>query len=466
MSSDATLAPAERGNPSPGRGELLGASLRELARVRAADPAFRAAERAAATAWLEARGLPAPDDEAFRFTPLRSVLRVPFAAPGEGERATEPSADARLRGLDAHRITLVNGMPVSGVPGSAADAARAEGMALLASDPLRGVEIRRLGDVLRHEPGRVAAHLGLAGTSHGFDALNAGLFADGVVVFARGGVPAKLHIEHVARPSSAPTLSVPRVLVIAEAGSQLFLVETHAASGDLPHLESSVTEIDVAEGAHVTHARVHYGTSGAASLATIGVRQARDSRYTSRAFTFGGSLSRVDLRVKLDGPGAECVLDGLYVARSGELVDHHTTVDHVAPRCTSRQRYKGILEGTGTAVFDGTVFVRRGADRTAAHQENRNLLLSNDAVVHTKPHLEIDTDDVKCSHGATVGRLDPAQLFYLRARGMDASVARSLLTYAFAREMATEVEDDVLRAALEGAIADLLPDGGAARELA
>jgi Fe-S cluster assembly protein SufD len=174
----------------------------------------------------------------------------------------------------------------------------------------------------------------------------------------------------------------------------------------------------------------------------------------------------LDLRVAFEGPGAECTLDGLYLATTGDLVDHQTTIDHASTRCSSRERYKGAIDGTGIAVFDGTVLVRPGASGTAAHQENRNLCLSPDAVVHTKPHLEIDTDDVKCSHGATVGRLDPAQLFYLRARGMDAALARSLLTYAFAREMVETVADEGLRRALESTIAEILPGGAAARELA
>jgi len=195
------------------------------------------------------------------------------------------------------------------------------------------------------------------------------------------------------------------------------------------------------------------------------VRQGRSSQYASRVFTFGGATSRLDVRVALDGEGAECVLEGLYVAREDELVAHHTTVDHAKPHCSSRQRYKGAMDGTGTAVFDGTVLVRHGAARTEAHQENRNLLLSGNAVIHTKPHLRIDADDVKCSHGATVGRLDPAQLFYLRSRGVDAHVARALLTYAFLREMTASVPED-LRSSLEDKISALLPDGAVAKELA
>jgi Fe-S cluster assembly protein SufD len=212
--------------------------------------------------------------------------------------------------------------------------------------------------------------------------------------------------------------------------------------------------------------RIELGSKPASALAAIAVRQGRDSRYRSRVFTLGGGLTRVDLRVALEEEGGDCSLDGLYLATAGALVDHHTRIVHASPRCTSRERYKGILDGDGVAVFDGTIVVDRGASGTEAHQENRNLLLSNDAVVHAKPHLEIDTDDVRCSHGATVGRLDPEQLFYLRSRGIDPEVARSLLTYAFAREMVATVTRADLRELLEELVATQLPSGRAARELA
>jgi Fe-S cluster assembly protein SufD len=256
------------------------------------------------------------------------------------------------------------------------------------------------------------------------------------------------------------------VIVALEPGSDVTLLETHVSLPGREHFENSCTEVSVGANARLEHVRVHHGAANASSYADLSVRLERDSRYASRLFTFGGALTRVDLGVAFRGPGAECELDGLYLAHAAEMVDHHTVVDHAVPRCTSRQRYRGIVDGNGAAVFDGTVFVRPGADKTAAHQENKNLLLSSDANVHTKPHLEIDTDDVKCSHGATVGRLDQNQLFYLRSRGMDATTARSLLTYAFARQVAESIADERVRAAVEDAIAERLPNGAAMKELA
>jgi Fe-S cluster assembly protein SufD len=231
-------------------------------------------------------------------------------------------------------------------------------------------------------------------------------------------------------------------------------------------LDCAATEIFVGDDARVEHVRVHRGGPQASSVATAAVAQNRGSHFTSRVFTFGGALARLELRVLLRGEGAECRLEGLYIAQKGDLVDHQTVVDHEKGRCTSRERYKGTIGGEGVAVFDGTVMVRHGASGTEAHQENRNLCLASNAVVHSKPHLEIETDDVKCSHGATVGRLDPNQLFYLRARGMNAELAHTVLTYAFAREMVQGVTEEALRDSLERTISDLLPHGSVARGLA
>jgi Fe-S cluster assembly protein SufD len=332
----------------------------------------------------------------------------------------------------------------------------------------KGVEVTTLAQALTDGPRRLEPWLGrVVPPAQGFVAQNTALFGDGVVVAAapqsRGGV---LHIRYEAGDSATPTLSLPRLLVLLDAGSELTLVEHYApgpASGK--RLESSVTEIVLAEGAQLEHVRIVDGHQASSVISSVGVVQARASRYTSRVFTFGGTLSRLDLGIRLDGHDAECTLEGLYFAGQGERVDHHTRVEHAVPRTTSREEYKGILDGDGLSVFDGTVVVRRGASRTVAHQENRNLLLSNEATAHAKPHLEIDTDDVKCSHGATVGRLDPAQLFYLRSRGIDADVARALLTFAFGRELIGRVGDVAVRERLERSFAALLPGGVAAREV-
>ncbi len=440
MSEAAAISAAERPTGTEAT-DLLAASLREARSRAPLGAAPGDVDRSAAIAFLEATGFPTAADEAWRFTPVRAITRTPYWLPLPGD---VPPVSTRRDG-----IVLVNGSPDLG------------------DSAATNLGVRTLRDTSSSEPERVSEHLGrIVSLENGFIAQNAALFEDGIVIVARRGTRTTVRLVHLAVPASGPTLSTPRVLVIGEPDSELVLTESHESVDGAAHFENSVTELALGENSRVEHVRVHHGAPHAGAVGTISVRQERNSRYHSRVFTFGGALARVDIRVKLEGPGAECTLDGLYLARGGELVDHHTVIDHAEPHCSSRERYKGILDGTAVAVFDGTVFVRRGADGTVAHQENRNLCLSNDCIIHTKPHLEIDTDDVKCSHGATVGKLDPAQLFYLRSRGMDATVARALLTYAFAREMAASLPDPALREQVESAIAARVPGGDAARELA
>jgi Fe-S cluster assembly protein SufD len=419
-------------------------------------PAWFEALRAEGVTSFESRGFPSPSDEAWRFTPVRSVLRVPYekprrdalAKPIEARRDSGPGP--ALSGAGALGAVLVDGIP-----------------AVLPAGLAKGLEVTGLGDVLRDAPERLEPHLGRhTALDDGFTAVNTALFDDGLLIVAhREAGPVTLHVAHAASGIDR-ALATPRLLVVAEPGSELTLIESELEAPDAPRLSAAVAEVIVGENASVEHVRIHGGGRNASSVARVSVRQARDSRYTSRAFTLGGALARLDLRVLFDGEGAEATLDGFYFAGTGDLVDHHTRVEHARPRCSSRQRYKGALDGDGVAVFDGTVVVRHGAMKTEAHQENRNLLLSGDAVVHAKPHLEIDADDVKCSHGATVGRLDPGQLFYLRSRGVEAELARSLLVFAFAREITFGVRDPELQRALDDRIAALLPNGAAAKELA
>jgi Fe-S cluster assembly protein SufD len=443
----ARLARADDPGKSPAGGPtdgLLAATTTALSRRPRGGPAWLEARRAEAAAQLERIGFPSSRDESFRFTPLAGLLRVPYL-PRPDQHSAPTSVFDRFPG---RRIRIENGRLQGALPGAET-----------------GVEIRGMAEVLAREPGLLEPHLSrLAAGEHGFVAQNTALFDDGIVIVARARKKSELIHLAYAGGGSRPTLGTPRVLVIAEAESELAIVETHAPGGE--YLESSVTEVFLGAGAAFEHVRIELGSKPASTLATVAVRQGRDSRYRSRVFSFGGGLTRVELRVALEEEGGDCSLDGLYLAPAGALVDHHTRIVHASPRCTSRERFKGILDGDGVAVFDGTIVVNRGASGTEAHQENRNLLLSNDAVVHAKPHLEIDTDDVRCSHGATVGRLDPAQLFYLRSRGIDPEVARSLLTYAFAREMVATVTRADLRELLEELVATQLPSGMAARELA
>lgn len=355
------------------------------------------------------RGFPTAKDEAWRFTSVRSITRVPF------EQGDEPPVEVE-------------------------------------GDVPTGFRVRTLAEVIRDEPQQVEPHLGKLADNQFFAALNSALFRDGLVITVEGKPEAPLSLRYRARSGGSSRVVYPRVLVLCQPGSEGTLIERHGGAGENPHLTNSVTEVVVGENASLEHLRAHRGWSRGHTLSTLAARQARDSRFTSRSFAIGGALHRLDTRVELRGTGAECTLDGLYLARTGEHLDHQTLVDHAVPHGTSHQKYKGIVDESGHAVFDGTVIVRKDARKSDAHQENRNLLLSDSAQVHTKPHLEIDNDDVACSHGATVGRLDEKQLFYLRARGMGAEEARSLLTYAFAHELVDRVAAPAVRDELGPAV--------------
>lgn len=433
--------------------ELLTSVLEGLERTRTGEePAWLGARRERAANWFKSHGLPQPKDERWRFTSLRAVTRTPFAP----ALAAEPTAELydevdQLLGADsAHRILVVNGRPA--LPDASAPA---------------GVEIGLLSKLLRTSGDRLEPYLARAGSPHGFAALNTALFEDALVVIARRGarIDRPLHVVNVAVSSERPTLSYPRLLIVAEPTSSLTLVESHLELGTQPHLASSVTEVFVEEGAELQHVLVHYGTPRAHRVGVLQVEQGIDSRYASRVVSLGGALTRLDVLGKLSGRGAECALDGLYLVDGDEHVDHQTLVEHVAEHATSLQKYKGILAGRGRAVFDGTVIVHKGAQHTNAHQENRNILLSDEAIVNTKPHLEIDADDVRCSHGATIGQLDPNHLHYFRARGIDAISARAILSYAFAQELIERITIPEVRERVTKAVLDRLPQGAMVREL-
>jgi Fe-S cluster assembly protein SufD len=403
---------------------------------------------------INQKGFPNTHDESWRFTPLLPLDHIPFEPASPDLPRAELPAFARADPgwlASGARIVLVNGawtQPSNHLP--------------------QGVEVRALRDVLRDEPELVQGHLGQhAGIDNAFAALNTALFEDGLYLrIARGAlVEQPLHVVHVAVGAAEPTAVYPRVVVVAEEGSQCKLVETYMDLAGRLTFTCAVTEVAVGAGAVLDHARVQEEDAEDFHIATLAVQQQRSSRYASRVVTLGAALSRLDLSVSLDGEGAECELDGLYVMSGRQHCDHQTVVDHCAPHTTSREKYKGILDGQSRAVFDGTIYVRPGAVKTNGRQENRNLILSREAICNTKPHLEIDADDVKCSHGATVGQLDEAALFYLRTRGISRDAARAILTYAFAREIVDRIPVEPVRRRLAEMVLARLPAGGRVQEL-
>jgi len=388
-------------------------------------------------------------------TLLRGLPASFDTGPGWLRSLRRRAADVlRTEGLPTHRTEAWRFTPPKRLVES--DLARADVPAPeLRSPAPEAVRVRSLRDVIESEPALLDGRLDLAGTPEHFAALNTALFEDGLWVDVPAGtsVAAPLEIAHALGTSG---VAYPRVLVTLGESAELTLIETYEAGGE-DFLTNSVVEVDLGPNATMSHVRIH--ENAGLQVGRVDVRQAADSRYRSTVITLGGALLRFDVRCLLQGKGADCQLDGAYLVDGEDHVDHHTLVEHQAPNCDSRQTYRGIASGKGTAVFDGVVVVHRDAQKTEAHQENRNLLLSENATIHTKPHLEIDADDVVCSHGATVGALDEDQLFYLRARGIPENLARSMLTFAFLESIVDRIGHEATRGRMRNALLARIPHG-------
>ena len=298
-----------------------------------------------------------------------------------------------------------------------------------------------------------------------FAALNTALTTDGAVLKLAPGVVLEKPVYLLFIASGHGTAIYPRNIAILGEGSSATVIEHYFGMLESHNFTNAVTQIALASGAELRHCRLIQEGKDAFHVAGIHAEQAAGSRFFSHSFALGGRLARNDITSRLNGPGCLCTFDGLYLLDGRQHADHHTRIDHLAPSCTSREYYRGILDGESHGVFNGKVVVHPHAVKTDAHQSNRNLLLSRQAEVDTKPQLEIFADDVKCTHGATVGQLDDDSLFYLRARGIDAESARSLLIYGFANDIIARVEVPDMRARIEHLVLDRLPQGEQIKEL-
>ena len=432
-------------------------SFDRLQQERRGEPAWLKGLRQASMDTFAQVGFPTPRDEEWKYTNVAPLTQVAFVNAAEDELspatmqlATQAIADHRLDGCAL--VVLIDGRyapqlsAIGQLPGGADVRSLAEALA-------------ETGDL----SGAIEAQLGRhTGCEQGFCALNTALMRDGVVVRLSPETVVERPIQIVYLTSGRPGLAVfPRNMIIAERSSQLAVIETYATldgrvSGDAS-LTAAVTEVVAGAGATVEHTKIQLEASSAFHIATVQAHQARDSHFRSRSISLGGKLARNDINSRLDDEGCRCTLDGLYVVDDDQHVDHHTMVDHAKPHCSSHELYKGILGGRSRGVFNGKIFVRPQAQKTDAVQNNKNLLLSDDATINTKPQLEIFADDVRCTHGATVGQLDEDALFYLRSRGVAAEQARNLLIYAFAREIVDSIGHEALRLHLDHLVSARLP---------
>ncbi|MFC0409323.1 Fe-S cluster assembly protein SufD [Roseomonas elaeocarpi] len=391
----------------------------------AAIPAV-AALRAEAAEVFRATGLPTRRVEAWRYTDLSQLSRAEFR---EALLAVE-DAPALPVARCAHRAVFLDGRfraELSTLPEGA----------------------RPLSEAL-HE---AVAHMGRPDSERPLEALNAMLFEDGLVLELGEGVDGgEIEILSVATGPAAMAFH-PRHQIRLARGAKLSLIETATGPEGSQHFHNPVFDIDVAEGANLIHVRAQREPDTAYHLAQINVRVAGGGVYDAFALNAGGKVSRCEIHLILAGPKAEAHLNGAQLASDGQVADVTTLIEHNEPDCASRQTVKTVLTGKSRGVFQGKILVRRPAQKTDGYQMNQSLLLSEDAEMDSKPQLEIYADDVKCSHGATVGALDPDQLFYLRSRGVPGDQARAMLVRAFLDEAIEIVRSDTARAALEEAIA-------------
>jgi Fe-S cluster assembly protein SufD len=398
--------------------------------------------RQAALARFAELGFPTLADEDWRYTSLAPLARLPLrpALPPSDQGVAAAQVEAHpLAGLAGDRLVFVDGY-------------FAPGLSRLGPRP-PGVRITNLATVAGEEPALVQPHLGRpeAGTDNAFAVLNTAFFTDGAFIHVPPGqvVELPVHLVFVASGREAGATTHPRNLIIAGARSRLTVIESYFGEAGAPYFTNAVTELAVGEAAAVEHLKLQNEAAAAFHLASLRVRMGRGCDFTSHSLALGSRLSRYHLYALLEAEGVECVLNGLYLAQGDQLVDHHMTVDHAQPRGTSREYFHGILAGAAKGVFHGRILVRPQARKTDAKQTNKNLLLSDTATIDTKPQLEIYADDVKCTHGATVGQLSEDAIFLLRSRGIGLATARRMLIHAFAGEIIERVKHARLREELD-----------------
>lgn len=427
--------------------------LREFARLEQESesrPAWLQKMRKEAIRYFQEAGFPGPREEAWRHTNIKPLTKSSFSLartdgdPGDLEAGY-------FRQVADSRLVFVNGR---------FDAARST------RPDIAGVRVRLFSEAWDAEA--LKQHLGryAPATDQPFQALNMALFSDGVLIEVEAGaaIEEPLQVLYMSVPGEEPLMSHPRVLIVAGENSQISIVETHLAEGEGAYFTNSVTEVAAANGTVVDHYKLQHESREAFHFGSFESSQGRSSSVQNSTITLGGKIVRNQTGAVLDGEGGWAGLNGLFLVSGDGLVDNFTRLHHAQPHCDSREVYRGILEDRGRGVFRGRIIVDKGAQKTDSKQTNKNLLLSDEALINTKPQLEIYADDVKCTHGATIGQLDADAVFYLRSRGIDRKAAESVLIYAFANELVDDIKVPALREQLDDYLFEWLPRGDLVRE--
>lgn len=406
--------------------------------------------REAAMARFETLGFPTIRHEEWKYTNTAPIAGQTFVAPATNATVAKKDIDKYLFAEQPGALAVfVNGR-------------FNETLSDLSALPA-GITVMSLASALESKRELLEPHLTKYADyrEHAFCALNTALFTDGAVIHVAEGtlVDRPVHVLYLTTQNDAPTASFPRNIYLAEANSSMRLVETYGGPNGAVYFNNAVTEFVARDNAIIDHYQVERESTDAFQISTRQVFQTRDSNVSSHTLAFGGRLVRNDINTLLDGENANCMFNGLSVLRGNQHVDNHLRVDHAQPHCNSWEFFKGIYDDTSRGAFCGRIIVREDAQKTDAKQSNMSLLLSRDAMIDTKPQLEILADDVKCTHGATIGQLDEEAIFYLRSRGVSVEAARSLLVYAFAGESIGQVRIPALRDKLQDLLSERLHYG-------
>ncbi len=401
-------------------------------------------------------GFPNTRVEDWKYTDVKPIAKNTFSNITESNVASDNNEidEILIKDLDCVNLVFING----------AYSEKYSDIKNISSK----IVIKSMADALINDESLLKKHL----TKHinqelnSFTALNTAFIQDGayINISANTNIDKPINITYISRDSNHPFATHPRNLIVMGENSNATVIENYVGSGKVNYFTNSVTETVLLQGAVLKHYKIQQEGSSAFHIASLNTSQSKDSRFESHLVSIGGALVRNNINASLNEEGAEIIMNGLYMTEDVQHVDNHTRVDHLKPHTQSHQNYRGVLNGKSRGVFNGKVVVHPQAQKIEAYQNNANLLLSDDAEIDTKPELEIYADDVKCTHGATVGQLDDDMLFYLRSRAVDEKTARSLLTYAFADEVISEINIKEIQNKLERLIIGRLPDSSLIRE--
>ncbi len=399
-------------------------------------------------------GFPSTRQENWKYTDVKQIARKGFSntRTGQAKASKEELEQVRFKDLNCIELVFVNG-------------AYSNDISHISALP-EGVVVCDLATAFAKHKDLLEQHIKTDETTSSFTALNTAFSQHGVLIF----VPSNTRLERpinlifIGKEQSDGYAAHLRNIVVLEDSAEATVIESYIGFDDAQYFTNAVTDVTLNQNARCIHYKLQQESNSSYHIGNLRAEQGKDSYLETHSIALGAALARNDIHSQLNAVGANIVLNGLYMTKDKQHIDNHTRVDHLKPHTLSTENYRGVLNDRSRAVFNGKVIVHKDAQKIEAYQNNANLLLSDDAEIDTKPELEIYADDVKCSHGATVGQLDKNMLFYLRSRAIDEDTARSLLTFAFAEEVISKIGLAPIRDRLEYLVVGQLPDADLIRE--